>query len=133
MNSHAVRDSVTVKPEPPPPATGPGLHHVGLGTGGAYHSVTGTTRPDLNLDTTTESSPQNDGHHNGSAGPGSTASPAAERGDRPSKIAACLSCRRKKVRCEKGPTELQCRRCHQNGSECVRPRFNVGRRKGVKK
>lgn len=49
------------------------------------------------------------------------------------KIAACLSCRRSKVRCEKGNDPVRCRRCIQTGSDCVRPTFNVGRRKGVKK
>ncbi|KAJ9145377.1 Protein priB [Pleurostoma richardsiae] len=48
------------------------------------------------------------------------------------KVAACLTCRRSKVKCERSPEGDRCRRCSQLGSECVRPAFNVGRRKGVK-
>lgn len=71
-----------------------------------------------------------DGSHNGNRTTSIT-SPVAEQ--RASKIAACLSCRRSKVRCEKGPDPVRCRRCAQTGGDCIRPTFNVGRRKGVKK
>ena len=53
--------------------------------------------------------------------------------NRTSKVAACLNCRRSKVKCERGGDTDRCRRCLQTGSDCVRPTFNVGRRKGVKK
>ncbi|KAF3763233.1 hypothetical protein M406DRAFT_226871, partial [Cryphonectria parasitica EP155] len=46
--------------------------------------------------------------------------------------AACLACRKSKVRCEKGTDPVRCRRCAQTGGDCIRPTFNVGRRKGVK-
>lgn len=49
------------------------------------------------------------------------------------KVAACLVCRRSKVKCERGPTGDRCRRCIQLGATCERPAFHVGRRKGVKK
>lgn len=52
--------------------------------------------------------------------------------NRTSKVAACLNCRRSKVKCERGGDTDRCRRCLQTGSDCVRPTFNVGRRKGVK-
>lgn len=71
---------------------------------------------------------------NSQNGGGSVTSPLAERDQhRASKIAACLSCRRSKVRCEKGTDPMRCRRCAQTGGDCIRPTFNVGRRKGVKK
>ncbi|ROV90133.1 hypothetical protein VPNG_09800 [Cytospora leucostoma] len=82
--------------------------------------------PELSLSTTT--SPELSQH--GQSAGAHTASPASEH--RAAKIAACLSCRRSKVRCEKGMDPIRCRRCVQTGSECVRPTFNVGRRKGVK-
>ena len=49
------------------------------------------------------------------------------------KVAACLVCRRSKVKCERGPVGDRCRRCIQLSTECERPAFHVGRRKGVKK
>jgi hypothetical protein len=53
------------------------------------------------------------------------------------KAAACLVCRRSKIKCERGknddPDDDRCQRCLQLGAECVRPAFHVGRRKGVKK
>lgn len=70
-------------------------------------------------------------HLNAASPHNSHASPLPEQ--RASKIAACLSCRRSKVRCEKGPDPVRCRRCAQTGGDCIRPTFNVGRRKGVKK
>ena len=51
------------------------------------------------------------------------------------RAAACLVCRRSKIKCEKGRAENddRCHRCLQLGVQCVRPDFHVGRRKGVKK
>ncbi len=51
------------------------------------------------------------------------------------RAAACLVCRRSKIKCEKGRAhnDDRCQRCLQLGVQCVRPDFHVGRRKGVKK
>lgn len=51
------------------------------------------------------------------------------------RAAACLVCRRSKIKCEKGRAhnDDRCHRCLQLGVQCVRPDFHVGRRKGVKK
>ena len=53
------------------------------------------------------------------------------------RAAACLVCRRSKIKCEKGRAAVhnddRCQRCTQLGVQCVRPDFHVGRRKGVKK
>ena len=83
--------------------------------------------PDLSVSTTTSPDVSQYSQNGGAQ----ATSPASEQ--RAPKIAACLSCRRSKVRCEKGADPERCRRCVQTGSECVRPTFNVGRRKGVKK
>lgn len=52
------------------------------------------------------------------------------------RAAACLVCRRSKIRCEKGQGQHndddRCQRCLQLGVQCIRPEFHVGRRKGVK-
>ncbi|KAL1839584.1 hypothetical protein VTJ49DRAFT_1327 [Mycothermus thermophilus] len=50
------------------------------------------------------------------------------------RAAACLVCRRSKIKCEKGrsPDDDRCHRCLQLGVQCIRPDFHVGRRKGVK-
>lgn len=104
-------DTVTVKKEPPHAST------ISGSSGHPDHSLSSATSPGLS--------------HYGQNGGGQTASPVSEH--RTPKIAACLSCRRSKVRCEKGNDPVRCRRCVQTGSECVRPTFNVGRRKGVKK
>ncbi|KAM7190090.1 hypothetical protein V8F33_009677 [Rhypophila sp. PSN 637] len=50
------------------------------------------------------------------------------------RAAACLVCRRSKIKCEKGrvSNDDRCQRCLQLGVQCVRPDFHVGRRKGVK-
>ncbi|KAL2186360.1 hypothetical protein L209DRAFT_755015 [Thermothelomyces heterothallicus CBS 203.75] len=50
------------------------------------------------------------------------------------RAAACLVCRRSKIKCEKGRSkdDDRCHRCLQLGVQCVRPDFHVGRRKGVK-
>ena len=51
------------------------------------------------------------------------------------RAAACLVCRRSKIKCEKGRggSDDRCHRCLQLGVQCIRPDFHVGRRKGVKK
>lgn len=107
METQEIGDSVTVKQH------------------SASASVTNASLPSPDLVYLNTSSPHNS--QNGAAHP----SPVAEQ--RASKIAACLSCRRSKVRCEKGPDPVRCRRCAQTGGDCIRPTFNVGRRKGVKK
>ncbi|KAK1760119.1 protein priB [Echria macrotheca] len=50
------------------------------------------------------------------------------------RAAACLVCRRSKIKCEKGRlhNDDRCQRCLQLGVQCIRPDFHVGRRKGVK-
>lgn len=141
MESRGVRNTVTVKhPLPPPPPTPPAA----TTKNGSTTTTTNTRRGggnghhgNLSLDTTTSSgSPLNSLQDGGGGGSVSGISPAPEHGgeqQRASKIAACLSCRRSKVRCEKGPDASRCRKCAAANTECIRPMFNVGRRKGVKK
>lgn len=116
----ASADSVTVKPEQQSPPIN--------STSANANGSTSARTPDLSLVTALSPSQQS---QNGQTNGPQSASPLNEQ--RASKIAACLSCRRSKVRCEKGVDPVRCRRCAQTGSECVRPTFNVGRRKGVKK
>ncbi|KAF2093556.1 Zn(II)2Cys6 transcription factor [Rhizodiscina lignyota] len=49
-----------------------------------------------------------------------------------SKQAACLLCRKSKVKCNRDTGGIACERCQQMGAECVVPDFHVGRQKGVK-
>ena len=49
------------------------------------------------------------------------------------KQAACLECRRSKIKCIRDPDASICKRCQSNASECVIPEYHVGRYKGVKK
>ena len=50
------------------------------------------------------------------------------------KQAACLICRKGKIKCKFLSVEsLQCKRCQQLDVECVRPVIHVGRQKGIKK
>lgn len=49
------------------------------------------------------------------------------------KQAACLECRRSKVKCTRDPQAAVCRKCQQAGLQCVTPEYHVGRYKGVKK
>lgn len=61
---------------------------------------------------------------------------ASPRDQNSRRAAACLVCRRSKIKCEKGRAQNddnRCQRCLQLGVQCVRPDFHVGRRKGVKK
>lgn len=49
-----------------------------------------------------------------------------------SRQAACISCRRSKIRCKRGPG-LTCEKCSNAGTECIVPGgFHVGRQRGVK-
>ncbi|PKS06111.1 hypothetical protein jhhlp_007945 [Lomentospora prolificans] len=48
------------------------------------------------------------------------------------KQAACLVCRKSKIKCEWTENQNECKRCLQLGAECVRPTFTVGRQKGSK-
>ncbi|KAH8707335.1 hypothetical protein HC256_010610 [Beauveria bassiana] len=48
------------------------------------------------------------------------------------KQAACLVCRRGKIKCEYLPDQGRCRRCLQMNSECVRPDYHAGRQRGIK-
>jgi Fungal Zn(2)-Cys(6) binuclear cluster domain len=49
------------------------------------------------------------------------------------RLAACLVCRRSKIKCDWVPDQPRCKRCLQLGRECVRPDVHVGRQKGIKK
>ncbi|BCR95275.1 uncharacterized protein AKAW2_20215S [Aspergillus luchuensis] len=46
--------------------------------------------------------------------------------------AACLNCRKSKVRCNRGQDDASCSRCKQANVECIIPSHHVGRQKGVK-
>ncbi|KAF2033920.1 hypothetical protein EK21DRAFT_57308 [Setomelanomma holmii] len=48
------------------------------------------------------------------------------------KQAACLNCRKSKIKCRREEGAQTCERCQHVGSECVIPEFHVGRQKGVK-
>ncbi|SPO04784.1 uncharacterized protein DNG_07469 [Cephalotrichum gorgonifer] len=50
----------------------------------------------------------------------------------PPKQAACLVCRRSKIKCEWSPGQNECKRCAQLDAECIRPTFQAGRQKGIK-
>lgn len=49
------------------------------------------------------------------------------------KQAACLVCRKSKIKCEWSPDQNECKRCIQLEVECIRPTFHAGRQKGIKK
>ena len=49
------------------------------------------------------------------------------------KQAACVVCRKSKIKCEWSADQNECRRCAQLDVECVRPTFHAGRQKGIKK
>ncbi|KAL5335678.1 hypothetical protein BJX70DRAFT_410303 [Aspergillus crustosus] len=49
-----------------------------------------------------------------------------------SRQAACLNCRKSKVRCDRSQGETSCHKCSHAGLECVVPSHHVGRQKGVK-
>ncbi|KFX91255.1 hypothetical protein O988_07839 [Pseudogymnoascus sp. VKM F-3808] len=48
------------------------------------------------------------------------------------KQAACLSCRRSKIRCHRAAGDAKCKRCNQGNAECIIPKYHAGRQKGVK-
>ncbi|EXJ77578.1 hypothetical protein A1O3_09805 [Capronia epimyces CBS 606.96] len=51
------------------------------------------------------------------------------------KLAACLECRRSKVKCARdagAAGAAVCRRCQQTSLQCITPEYHVGRYKGVK-
>ncbi|KFG81955.1 hypothetical protein MANI_026371 [Metarhizium anisopliae] len=48
------------------------------------------------------------------------------------KQAACLVCRRSKIKCDGAAPSGRCKRCVQLGTECIRPDFHAGRQKGIK-
>ncbi|KAJ5872031.1 uncharacterized protein N7529_004384 [Penicillium soppii] len=48
------------------------------------------------------------------------------------KQAACLTCRRSKIRCNRLAGETQCEKCKQSNTECIVPNHHLGRQKGVK-
>ncbi|EHY56049.1 hypothetical protein HRR83_006572 [Exophiala dermatitidis] len=50
----------------------------------------------------------------------------------PTKQAACLECRRSKVKCTRDAGAALCRKCQLAGLQCVTPEYHVGRYKGVK-
>jgi Fungal Zn(2)-Cys(6) binuclear cluster domain len=47
--------------------------------------------------------------------------------------AACLACRKSKIKCIRNPDSTVCKKCTSSGGECVIPEYHVGRYKGVKK
>lgn len=49
------------------------------------------------------------------------------------KQAACLNCRKSKIKCRRDEGASVCERCEHVGVECVIPEFHIGRQKGVKK
>ncbi|KAJ0415556.1 hypothetical protein BJY00DRAFT_256303 [Aspergillus carlsbadensis] len=49
-----------------------------------------------------------------------------------SRQAACLNCRKSKIRCNRSENEERCDRCSHSHLECVVPNHHVGRQKGVK-
>lgn len=48
------------------------------------------------------------------------------------KQAACLNCRKSKIRCSRPPDGNICRRCEHLGAHCKIPEFHIGRQRGVK-
>ncbi|KAJ5774676.1 hypothetical protein N7457_009572 [Penicillium paradoxum] len=48
------------------------------------------------------------------------------------KQAACLNCRRSKIRCNRLAGETTCEKCKQTNAECIVPNHHLGRQKGVK-
>ncbi|PNH71686.1 hypothetical protein VD0001_g5854 [Verticillium dahliae] len=48
------------------------------------------------------------------------------------KQAACLVCRKSKIKCDWSKDQAKCKRCVQLNAECIRPTFHAGRQKGIK-
>ncbi|KAJ4249968.1 hypothetical protein NW757_007397 [Fusarium falciforme] len=60
-------------------------------------------------------------------------SPQGDGDDSPRpRQAACLVCRRSKIKCDWKPHQARCRRCVQLDCECIRPAYHPGRQKGIK-
>lgn len=61
-------------------------------------------------------------------------SAGSQAGDDPNvaKQAACLACRRSKVKCLRAPDAAACKRCTNASIDCIVPTYHVGRYKGVK-
>ncbi|KAJ5345598.1 hypothetical protein N7452_003602 [Penicillium brevicompactum] len=55
-----------------------------------------------------------------------------ESGPSHGKQAACLNCRRSKIRCNRPTEDSQCEKCRQSDMECIVPSHHLGRQKGVK-
>lgn len=49
------------------------------------------------------------------------------------KQAACINCRRSKLKCFRDDRVTTCTKCQQRGVDCIIPEYRVGRHKGVKK
>ncbi|KIW95253.1 uncharacterized protein Z519_03837 [Cladophialophora bantiana CBS 173.52] len=62
----------------------------------------------------------------------SSANQDVTSGSAQAKQAACLECRRSKVKCTRDANAPVCRKCQQAGLQCVTPEYHVGRYKGVK-
>ncbi|KAL4993709.1 hypothetical protein BDV10DRAFT_178433 [Aspergillus recurvatus] len=58
--------------------------------------------------------------------------PVSQRRASHSRQAACLNCRKSKIRCDRSHGESSCDKCRHAGLECVVPTHHVGRQKGVK-
>jgi hypothetical protein len=59
-------------------------------------------------------------------------SPVEGSGKAAGKQAACLSCRRSKMKCVRNEQSSACTKCQRNGTECVVRDYRVGRNKGAK-
>ncbi|EXJ68202.1 uncharacterized protein A1O5_08817 [Cladophialophora psammophila CBS 110553] len=62
----------------------------------------------------------------------SSANQDVTSGSAQAKQAACLECRRSKVKCTRDANAPVCRKCQQAGLQCVTPEYHVGRYKGIK-
>lgn len=49
------------------------------------------------------------------------------------KQAACLECRRSKVKCSRVNLTKGCQKCEKAGLKCITPKYRIGRHKGTKK
>jgi hypothetical protein len=62
-----------------------------------------------------------------------TADPSQSNRTPHGRQAACLNCRRSKIRCKRSREDICCDRCKQANLECIVPSHHLGRQKGVKK
>ncbi|KAL4972451.1 hypothetical protein BDW66DRAFT_169596 [Aspergillus desertorum] len=58
--------------------------------------------------------------------------PASQRRASHGRQAACLNCRKSKIRCDRSHGGFSCDKCRHAGLECVVPTHHVGRQKGVR-